>query len=238
MARPSTGKRWSGSISYSTSPGPVVTTLNDPEGRKTVLDFIPMKERIYPVGRLDYHSEGLLLLTNDGEMAHRVMHPSSEVAKVYEVKVFGAINAKILRILKGEHHFPNGTVRPQSVRVIKQLSGKTWLEFRLNEGRNREIRRLCEGAGLTIDKLKRVAIGGLTIQGVGQGEFRLLSKRELLLQLGQKFVSCKRTIDVRTKRRQEARLADDPYFLSYRRSTSSCETNPRPSSPYKIPGPG
>ncbi|MCY4645034.1 MAG: pseudouridine synthase [Bacteriovoracales bacterium] len=209
-------------------PRAVVTTLSDPEGRKTVMDFFPMiKERIYPVGRLDYHSEGLLLLTNDGEMAHRVMHPSFEIIKVYEVKVFGAVGPHLLKNLKRERLFPEGPVRPRSVRVIRQLPGKTWLEFRLSEGRNREIRRLCESAGLTIDKLKRVAVGGLCIQSIAPGEFCFLSRGELEKKLGMRgkefepFVSQKRTIDVRRKGGPkgvyEVRAADDPYFLQYRK---------------------
>ena len=204
-------------------PRSVITTLHDPEGRKTVMDFLPMVgERVYPVGRLDYHSEGLLILTNDGGMAHQIMHPSFNVIKTYEVKVFGAVTEKILKSLKCQHDFPEGPVRPQSVRVIKQLPNKTWLEFRLSEGRNREIRRLCEVVGLTIDKLKRVAIGGLSIQMVASGEFRFLTKRELESQLGfsghrQKFTSHKRSIDVRVKRPQGGRSADDPYYFQYRR---------------------
>ena len=205
-------------------PRGVMTTLHDPEGRKTVIDLIPaIKERVFPVGRLDYHSEGLLLLTNDGEFAHKVMHPSFEVVKVYEVKVFGAITAKLLRELKRERFFPEGAVRPLSVRVIRQLPNKTWLEFRLTEGRNREIRRICEAAGLTIDKLRRVAIGELSIQGVAPGEFVFLNKKDLETQLGlgrrgpQKFVSKKRTVNIQEKRLQETRTADSPYYLQYRK---------------------
>ena len=205
-------------------PRSVMTTLHDPEGRKTVMDFFPMiKERIYPVGRLDYYSEGLLLLTNDGEMAHKVMHPSSKIIKIYEVKVFGAVTAKILQDLKKKRSFPEGPVRPQSVRIVHQLPNKTWLEFRLHEGRNREIRRICEAVGLTVDKLKRVAIGSLSIQGMGLGEFHFLDKRELESHLtfsgkrSEGFISKKRTIDVRVKGHQETRLADDPYYLQYRK---------------------
>ena len=208
-------------------PRGVVTTLSDPEGRKTVMDFFPMiKQRIYPVGRLDYHSEGLLFLTNDGQLAHQVMHPSFAVTKVYEVKVLGAVTANILRTLKKPYRHPGGGVRPQSVRVVGQLPEKTWLEFRLNEGRNREIRRICESADLTIDKLRRVAIGGLSIQNIAPGEFRFLSQRELKLALRlspqstqhpQRFISQKRTIDVRTKGTQASRTADDPYYRQYRR---------------------
>ena len=198
-------------------PRSVITTLHDPEGRKTVIDLIPeIKDRIYPVGRLDYHSEGLLILTNDGEMAHRIMHPSFNVLKVYEVKVFGAVTTKILQALKGNHHFSDGVVRPQSVRVIKQLPEKTWLEFRLWEGKNREIRRICDAIGLTIDKLRRVSIGNLSIQGIGKGEFHIFSKREIEKQITQKFVSQKRTVDIRVKGIQGSRRADDPFYLRYR----------------------
>ena len=139
-----------------------MTTLNDPEGRKTVMDYLgDITERIYPVGRLDYLSEGLLLLTNDGEFANHIIHPSGNITKVYEVKIFGAVNSDILKSLRKGVQTEVGFLKPQSVRVIKQLNSKTWLEFRLTDGKNREIRRLCEAVGLTIDKLKRVAIGGL-----------------------------------------------------------------------------
>jgi 23S rRNA pseudouridine2605 synthase len=122
-------------------------------------------------------------------------------------------------------------MKPQSVRVVKQLPTKTWIEFRLNEGKNREIRRLCEYVGLTVDKLKRLAIGGLTIDGVAPGKHRILSREELLLAVGinengeerktkkSEFVSRKRSIDLVKKRAQPGTVADDEAFHKFRRET-------------------
>ncbi len=211
-----------------------VTTLNDPEGRETVMDFVKeISERIYPVGRLDYLSEGLLIMTNDGEMANMIMHPKYNVNKIYEVKVFGSVTETILNKLRAGAYLEEGFVKPNSVRVIKQLPTKTWLEFRLNEGRNREIRRLCEAVGLTVDKLKRLAIGGLTIEGVAPGKFRLMSKQQMLNLIGlntdgtlkkkmaneEGFISSKKTIDLKKKRPQPGTVADDETFKKFRRET-------------------
>jgi 23S rRNA pseudouridine2605 synthase len=154
-----------------------VTTLDDPEGRKTVMDLCKeVSERIYPVGRLDYLSEGLLILTNDGEVANMIMHPSHNIQKVYEVKIFGAVSLPILSKLREGFVIEGTKVRPEAVRVIKQLKTKTWLEFRLREGKNREIRRICEAAGLTIDKLKRVAIANLSVDDIRPGSYMFITK--------------------------------------------------------------
>ena len=214
-------------------PRGMVTTLNDPEGRETVMDLVKeISERIYPVGRLDYLSEGLLLMTNDGEFANMIMHPKFNVTKVYEVKVFGSVTETIINKLKAGAYLEEGFVKPTSVRVIKQLPTKTWLEFRLNEGRNREIRRLCEAVGLTVDKLKRLAIGGLSVEGVAPGNFRLMSKHQMLSHIGlnedgtlkkvvnaEGFISSKKTIDLKKKRPQPGTVADDEAFVKFRRET-------------------
>jgi 23S rRNA pseudouridine2605 synthase len=213
-------------------PRGVMTTLSDPEGRETVMDYVKeFSERIYPVGRLDYLSEGLLIMTNDGEVANMIMHPKFDVTKVYEVKIFGSVTDGIVRKLAAGAYLEDGFVKPQSVRVVKQLPTKTWLEFRLNEGRNREIRKLCEAVGLTVDKLKRVAIGGLTVEGVAPGKHRVMSKHQLLMTIGlnddgskinskaSKFVSPKKSIDVSRKGAQLGTLADDETFHKFRRES-------------------
>lgn len=210
-----------------------VTTLNDPEGRETVMNLVKeISERIYPVGRLDYLSEGLLIMTNDGELANMIMHPKFNVTKVYEVKVFGSVTETIMNKLRAGAQLEEGFVKPTSVRVIKQLPTKTWIEFRLNEGRNREIRRLCEAVGLTVDKLKRLAVGGLSIEGVAPGKFRLMSKAQMLGYIGlnedgtlkkvvnaEGFISSKRTIDLKKRRPQPGTVADDEAFVKFRRET-------------------
>jgi 23S rRNA pseudouridine2605 synthase len=162
-----------------------------------------------------------------------IMHPKFNVQKVYEVKVFGSVTETILNKLRAGAYLEEGFVKPTSVRVIKQLPTKTWLEFRLNEGRNREIRRLCEAVGLTVDKLKRLAIGNLTIEGVAPGKYRLMSRSQMLSLIGLNadgtlmkkpvgadgFVSSKKTIDLKRKRPQPGTVADDETFQKFRRET-------------------
>ena len=211
-------------------PRSYVTTVSDPEGRKTVMDLIPVKTRVFPVGRLDYLSEGLLLFTNDGDLGHKIMHPSFEIVKTYEVKVFGKVNDIILKRLRAGTHGPDGVLKPKSVRVIEQLPNKTWLEFRLSEGKNREIRRICEDAGVTIDKLRRVAIGNLSIDGIQVGKWEYLTKAQLLKALGinkdgskrldyVEYDSRKKTIDVKksSRKQKEAKFADAKEFNRYRK---------------------
>lgn len=211
-------------------PRGVMTTLSDPEGRKTVMDFVQdITERIYPVGRLDYLSEGLLLMTNDGDVANTIIHPRGCITKVYEVKVFGAITPGILKELRKGYQSEVGFLKPKSVRVIKQLKAKTWLEFRLGDGKNREIRRLCEACGLTIDKLKRVAIGGLTVEGIAPGSWRMLSLKQLLHLIGidkggrvkvdYEYESPKRSVNLRMKGVQNCTSANDQAFTKFRKET-------------------
>jgi len=208
-----------------------MTTLSDPEGRKTVLDLIPeISERVYPVGRLDYLSEGLLIMTNDGEVANMVMHPSFNITKVYEVKVFGAVSSSLLKKLRAGVQLEDGFVKPLSVRVIKELPTKTWLEFRLGEGKNREIRKICEACGLTVDKLKRIAIEGLTVEGIAPGSFRYIAKHTLLRHLGLnkdgtksdrkvEYMSPKRSVAPSKLALHGGTAADDAAFVKFRKET-------------------
>lgn len=211
-------------------PRSCMTTVNDPEGRKTVMDLIPIKTRVFPVGRLDYLSEGLLLLTNDGDFANMIMHPKFEVTKTYEVKVFGRIGEAILNKLKAGIVGHDGILKPKSVRIIEQLPQKTWLEFRLNEGKNREIRRICEACGVTIDKLRRVAIGGLSIDGIQPGRWEYVTKTDLLKQIGinkdgtknpnaKEYLSTKKSVDVKRsgKKQKDAEMADSKTFTKFRK---------------------
>jgi 23S rRNA pseudouridine2605 synthase len=197
-----------------------VTTVSDPEGRKTVMDLIPgIKQRVYPVGRLDYYSEGLLLMTNDGEFANQIMHPRHEVQKVYEVKVFGIVTDKLLKNLRKGVVVGGQKLVPDSVRIIKLLQEKTWLEFRIHEGKNREIRKICEAHSLVIDKLRRVAIGALTIQGVSPGKYMIYDKKTLTKMIGMKnnvsvneqinkvlFKSAKKSVKFKSEKFDKAQL--------------------------------
>lgn len=212
-------------------PRGVMTTVKDPEGRQTVMDLVSfVPERIYPVGRLDYLSEGLLIMTNDGEVANMIMHPRHNITKVYEVKVFGAVTAGLLKKLQLGVHIDGDHVRPHSVRVIEQLPNKTWLEFRLGEGKNREIRRICEAVGLTVDKLRRVAIEGLSVEGIPPGKCVFYTRKQLMKALGlddkgrklvvsNKFISPKKTIDLNRKAPKSGTPADDRGFQVFRKGT-------------------
>ncbi len=208
-----------------------MTTLSDPEGRKTVLDLIKaVSQRVYPVGRLDYLSEGLLIMTNDGEFGNMIMHPKYEVIKTYEVKVFGKVNESILKKLRLGISADDGILKPKSVRIVEQLPNKTWLEFKLAEGKNREIRRICEAAGVTIDKLKRVAIGNLAIDKIKPGDWGFITKPEMMRLIGfnkdgtinpnaDEYISMKKTVAVRksVKFQRDAKVADNKDFAKYKK---------------------
>lgn len=197
-----------------------VTTVSDPEGRNTVMELIKeVSERVYPVGRLDYLSEGLLLLTNDGELANKVMHPSNQVTKVYEVKVFGLVSPKILRKLREGVTVDGDFLKPLSVRPIGQLENKTWLEFTLGDGKNREIRKICEAAGLTVDKLKRVAIGNLNIKGIAPGNYTYLTRQQLERKLLKSYESVRPSVLIKAKKFGERKLANDESYVKYRKET-------------------
>lgn len=212
-------------------PRSYVTTVSDPEGRKTVMDLVPISTRVYPVGRLDYLSEGLLLLTNDGDFANKIMHPKFGITKTYEVKIFGKVNDVLLRNLRNGVEDKGEFLKPKSVRVIEQLPNKTWLEFRLDEGKNREIRRICEANGVTIDKLRRVAIGGLDITKIKTGSWEYFTKSDLYKLIGVnkdgsqrksapvEYFSGKKSIDVKkmSKKQKNAKIATAKEFTRYRK---------------------
>ncbi len=157
-----------------------VTTMSDPQGRPTVRQLLPkLRARVYPVGRLDYHSSGLLLFTNDGELALRLSHPRYGVEKVYQVKVKGTPSRETLERLQHGVRLPDGIAKVNAVRILRTSGAKSWLEVRLSEGRKREIRRLCEAVGHDVEKLKRVAIGPLALGSLPPGGSRLLSPQEV-----------------------------------------------------------
>jgi len=160
-----------------------VTTVSDPEKRPTVMDLIRgIRGRVYPVGRLDYASEGLLLLTNDGELANRLMKAASHVAKTYLVKVAGTPKEEALAKLRSGVSIATDEGRrvrtsPAAVRVVKEAANP-WYEITLIEGRNRQIRRMFEAVGHHVEKIKRVRYGPLTLD-VPPGEFRQLTLKEV-----------------------------------------------------------
>lgn len=158
-----------------------VTTLSDPQGRPTVRDLLrDVRERVFPVGRLDYHSAGLLLLTNDGELAQRLMHPKHGVRKMYQVKVKGVPAPEALRALEGGVDLPEGRTAPAQVRIVGSRNDKTWLELTISEGKRRQIRRMCETVGHPVEKLVRVRLGPLKLGKLRVGSFRELTGDEVL----------------------------------------------------------
>jgi 23S rRNA pseudouridine2605 synthase len=158
----------------------VVSTASDPQGRRTVLELVqdrdPAHPRLYPVGRLDADSSGLILLTNDGALANRLTHPRFEVEKTYRAKLAGApIGDGALRSLRRGVDLQDGPTAPARVRRI----AKDVIELTIHEGRNRQVRRMCEAVGRRVVELERVAFGPLRLDGLAPGEHRRLSEREL-----------------------------------------------------------
>ena len=159
----------------------VVSTLRDPQGRPTVRDLLRgVRERVFPVGRLDYHSAGLLLLTNDGALTERLLHPRSQIPRTYRVKVAGLPTPEALRALRSGVRLDDGTFSaPAEVRVLHTSEKKTWVEVTLREGRNRQVRRMCEAVGYRVEKLTRVRFGPLVLDDLPPGSYRPLTPAEL-----------------------------------------------------------
>lgn len=167
-------------------PKGVVTSLFDPEGRPTIKDFLRgVKQRVYPVGRLDYDSEGLLILTNDGEFSHNLLHPSREMPKTYLVKVKSIIEDDSLNKLKkgiqlvGDSHREGILTAPAKVKKLKVTEQNSWIEITIYEGKKRQIRRMLEKVGHPVLKLKRIRIGSLSLGDLKAGEIRYLSAEEI-----------------------------------------------------------
>ena len=160
-------------------PRHVVTSLYDPEGRPTVKDFLKgVKYRVFPVGRLDYDSEGLLLLTNDGDFAHAVLHPSKKISKTYLVKVKGVVEKEEIGKLEAGVKLVDGVTAPAKVKGIRKTENNSWLEVTIYEGKKRQIRRMIEEIGYDVLKLKRIRINGLQIGKLEPGAYRYLTPEE------------------------------------------------------------
>jgi 23S rRNA pseudouridine2605 synthase len=168
-------------------PREVMTTVEDPEGRKTVVGLVRgVKERIYPVGRLDYHSEGLIVLTNDGDLAFKVAHPSQGSVKTYHVKVRGVPDERMVEKLRRGITIDGKRTLPCEIDRMKttgrsDAEGNSWFEIRLREGRTQQIRRMFQALGHPVSKLKRIAIGPIEDPRLGPGEWRELTPQEVRL---------------------------------------------------------
>ena len=160
-------------------PRGVVTTMSDPEGRPTVKDYLRgIKARVYPVGRLDYASEGLLLMTDDGALARELMHPSREVEKTYVAKVKGLPDRDVLARLARGIPLDGKRTGPARVRVTRG-GENAWIEITIGEGRNRQVRRMLQAVGHPIQRLRRVAYGGVTLGRLPVGQLRPLIDAEV-----------------------------------------------------------
>ena len=166
-------------------PKEVMTTVEDPQGRRTVIDLIKgVRERIYPVGRLDFHSEGLILLTNDGDLAFKVSHPQHGSVKTYHVKVRGVPEERLIDKLQRGITLDGKRTLPCEIRRMKTTGrgdeeGNSWFEVKLREGRTQQIRKMFQAVGHPVSKLRRVAIGPLSDPRLGPGDYRELTKTEV-----------------------------------------------------------
>ncbi len=157
-----------------------VTTLRDEKNRRCVSELVKdAGVRLYPVGRLDMYSEGLLIMTDDGELANRLMHPSSQTDKTYHVWIKGRCSETALKVLGSPLVIDGYRIRPAEVELVKQTEEYTQLSIRIHEGRNRQIRKMCDCAGLRLTKLRRVSEGSLSLGELRPGQWRRLTEEEL-----------------------------------------------------------
>jgi len=161
-------------------PRNVVTSLHDPQGRPTVKDYLKgVKYRVFPVGRLDFDSEGMLFMTNDGDFAHAVLHPSKKIPKTYLVKVKGVLEEEEIDRLRQGIKLKKRLTAPAMVKKAGKAAQNSWLEITIHEGRKRQIRRMLDITGHPVLKLKRVGINGIQLGALEPGAFRYLTPEEV-----------------------------------------------------------
>ena len=160
-------------------PKGIISTTSDEYDRQNITSFIPTKERIYPVGRLDKDTTGLILLTNDGDLTNRLTHPKYHIYKVYHLTIRGMVNPAQFKALRTGVLLEDGITAPAKVRVLSQSKNITNLEVTLHEGKNRQIRRMCETVGLHLTDLKRVQFGPIKINNLIKGQYRELTAAEI-----------------------------------------------------------
>ena len=160
-------------------PDKVVSTVSDPEGRKTVMDLVDVKERLYPVGRLDYHTEGLLLLVNDGDAAYHLTHPKFEIEKEYLCVIAGQISREEVLKLQSGVIIDGEKTAPAKVKVVEITDHTTSLSVIIHEGRNRQVRKMMEAVNKEVLHLTRMRHGELLLTGLKPGQWRSLTKEEI-----------------------------------------------------------
>lgn len=157
-----------------------ITSMYDPEGRPTVRDYLKgVKTNVFPVGRLDYNSEGLLFMTNDGELANAILHPASKIPKTYLVKIEGFLEERDILRLKRGIKLEDGVTAPADVKKIKKTEANSWVEITIYEGRKRQVRRMFERLGHPVIRLRRVRIDGVELGTLASGAFRYLTPEEV-----------------------------------------------------------
>lgn len=158
----------------------MVTTLSDPEGRPVVTELVrDLPARLFPVGRLDINTSGLLLLTNDGDLANCLAHPSRQVDKTYLVKVRGRLSEESRRLLEAGVALEDGVTAPARLAKLRVTGSHTWFELTIHEGRNRQVRRMCETLGHQVSRLVRIGYAFLTLDDLAPGQKRLLTRQEV-----------------------------------------------------------
>ena len=177
-------------------PRAMVTTLSDPEGRPSLGDLLgSIKERVYPVGRLDFHTSGALLVTNDGDLAQALLHPSREVPKTYVAKFNVELAPRLLESLRQGVTLDDGyRTRPARVSELRVEEGKSWLEITISEGKNRQIHRMAEALGVSVMRLSRVSFAGLSTEGMRPEAIRPLTASEVA-QLMRRYLPSRSTTE-------------------------------------------
>ncbi len=161
-------------------PKGTISSVTDPRKRPVVVDLVSrVKQKVFPVGRLDYDAEGVLLLTNDGELANRLTHPRHSVPKKYLVKVKDVPDEKDMKKLSRGVHLEDGRTLPAKVRFVRKTRENSWIELTVVEGRNRLVKRMCQAVGHPVMKLKRVEFAGLGLGGLKPGQWRYLTHAEV-----------------------------------------------------------
>jgi 23S rRNA pseudouridine2605 synthase len=157
-----------------------VTTMNDPEGRQTVRELVSeLPERLYPVGRLDLTTEGLLIMTNDGDFAQHLAHPRHQIDKTYLVRVRGKADYAMLRQLEVGVQLEDGVTAPAKIEGVRSTGSHGWFQMTIHEGRNRQVRRMCEAVGFPVSRLKRIKYAFLTLDDLEEGQWRELTPIEI-----------------------------------------------------------
>ncbi|AAM24554.1 MAG: Pseudouridine synthase [Caldanaerobacter subterraneus] len=160
-------------------PAGYITSVKDPFGRPTVLDLVKVKERIYPVGRLDFDTSGLLLLTNDGELANILMHPKHEIVKTYVAKIKGIPTKEEMERFENGLIIDGRKTAKAKIRILNVKNGTSVVEIQIHEGRNRQVKKMCKAIGHPVIALKRTKIGELELKGLKPGEWRYLTEDEI-----------------------------------------------------------